>query len=134
MRCLLILVTVMNNKKIWLALCLVLVGAGGWLLQSQQSVLSAQWHFSQGAFEVMAVEHNAGHTLIKLQLLIEQAQLNVMAYRPCPYEEDAIWAFQPQGKLELAFYVDEKEVARTICDSAWSVSREVNMLLALPTE
>ena len=124
----------MNNKKSWLALCLVLVGTGGWLLQSQQSVLSAQWHFSQGAFSLMAVEQNAGHILVKLQLPVEQAQLNVMAYRPCPYEEDAIWIFQSQEKLELAFYVDDKEVARTICDSAWSVSREVNMLLALPTE
>jgi len=124
----------MNKKKSGIVLCLILVGTGAWLLLNQQSVLSAQWHFSQGAFEVMAVENNAGHTLIKLELPVEQAQLNVMTYRPCPYEEDAIWSFQSQGKLELAFYVDEKEVARTICDSAWSVSREVNMLLALPVQ
>ena len=118
-------------RKIILAT--VVMAVGSFALHSQRQVLSVSWHFNDSAFAVMDVVQHKGRTRVLLAISEEQASLNVMAYRPCPYEGDSLWQFQPQDKLELAFYVDEQEVARTICDSSWTVSREINMLLALPS-
>ncbi len=122
----------MISKIILASIAVVVMVVGSLFLHSQQQIVSARWHFFDSAFTVMDVVPNKGRTLVKLAMPEEQASLNVMAYRPCPYEGDSIWKFQPQQKLELAFYVDEQEVARTICDASWTVSREINMLLALP--
>ncbi len=120
-------------RKIILALVAVVVMAvGSFSLHSQRQMLSARWHFFDSAFPVMDVVQHDGRTRVLLAISKDQALLNVMAYRPCPYEGDSIWDFQPQHKLELAFYLDKQEVARTICDASWTVSREVNILLALP--
>ncbi len=112
---------VMMSKVIIALVAVVVMAVGSFFFHSQRQILSAQW------------QRNEGRTRVLLVISQEQAALNVMAYRPCPYEGDSIWQFQPQQKLELAFYVDEQEVARTICDASWTVSREVNMLLAQPT-
>jgi len=123
----------MMSKKFLVLSAVVVMAVGSFFFHSQRQILAAKWHFNDSAFTVKDVVRNKGRTLVKLAISQEQAALNVMAYRPCPYQEDNIWQFQPQQKLELAFYVDEQEVARTVCDASWTVSREVNMLLALPT-
>jgi len=123
----------MMSKKFLVLSAVVVMAVGSFFFHSQRQILAAQWHFNDSAFAVKDVVRNKGRTRVLLAISQEQAKLNVMAYRPCPYQEDNIWQFQPQQKLELAFYVGEQEVARTVCDASWTVSREVNMLLALPT-
>jgi len=124
---------VMMSKVIIALVAVVVMAVGSFFFHSQRQILSAQWHFNDSAFAVKDVVRNKGRTRVLLAISQEQAALNVMAYRPCPYQDDNIWQFQPQQKLELAFYVGEQEVARTVCDASWTVSREVNMLLALPS-
>ncbi len=123
----------MFNKKVMSGFAVVIVAASflGWYAKPQ--LLAAQWHFSQGVFVVKAVELQAGRTLVSLEIPEEYASKNVFAYRPCPYEGDSVWTFQPQDMLELAFYINDQEVARSVCDANWTVSREVNVLLSLPS-
>mgnify|MGYP006978413775 FL=1 len=123
----------MFNKKVMTGFAVVVMAVSflGWYAKPQ--LLAAQWHFSQGLFVVKAVELQGGHTVVNLEIPQEYAQKNVFAYRPCPYKEDNLWLFQPQETLKLAFYINDEEVARTVCDANWTVSREVNVLLALPT-
>jgi len=122
----------MINKKVLVLSAVLVMAVGSFFFHGQRQILAAKWHFNDSAFTVKDVVLNKGRIQVLLAISQEQALLNVMAYRPCPYQEDAIWQFQPQKKLELAFYVDDQEVARTVCDASWTVSREVNMLLALP--
>jgi hypothetical protein len=124
----------MFNKKVMTGFAVLAITASllGWYTQPQ--LLAAQLHFSQGVFAVKSIELQAEHTLVRLEIPEEYAQQNVFSYRPCPYNEDSLWLFQPQDFLELAFYINDQEVARTVCDANWTVSREVNVLLTLPSD
>ncbi|MEH6347415.1 MAG: hypothetical protein V7785_20125 [Bermanella sp.] len=127
--------------KLKLALLVLLVGLGGagLYLAEEHEVLAAQWHFSQGPFPVMAIEKQGEQLLVKLEISPEQADMDVVTYRNCPYKGDNIWFFQKQNKMSLAYFIVDKaqpkteatQVALTICKSDWTVSREVNVLSAL---
>ena len=185
------------SKKWLFLLALVVAGicTGGYFANEQRDMLSAQWHFSNGSFPLIAVEKQAGQVIVKLQASHEQADMDVITYRNCPYQDEAIWKFQSQDKISLAYYVVDEasikeqslekaaalskeeqneefkkelekeqnnelkekileqlkeklqikekaeskvsgftEVAVTLCDRDWSVSREVNVLSALDGE
>ena len=128
----------MKRKLTLLALLIGLSGAGLYLA-GQRDVLAAQLHFWQGPFAVMAVEKQGEQLLVKLEISPEQANMDVVTYRNCPYKGESIWSFQKQNKMSLAYFlIDESiqaskpvQVALTICNSDWTVSREVNVLSTL---
>lgn len=150
----------MMNKK-WYALAIfLLVGSltAGYFLQENRDVLAAQWYFSNGPFPLISVEKNNDQVVVKLQVSIEQADMDVITYRNCPYQYESFWAHQTQDKIALAYFVDSHkvdqnkavlntenegakettlnaqpytQVAITMCDRDWSVSREINVLSAL---
>ncbi len=128
----------MKLKLTLLALLIGLGGAGLYLTEEQE-VLAAQWHFSQGPFPVMAIEKQGEQLLIKLEISPEQADMDVVTYRNCPYKGENVWSFQKQNNMTLAYFIVDKtqpkpevtQVALTICNSDWTVSREVNVLSAL---
>lgn len=127
--------------KVKLTLLALLIGLGGagLYLAEEQEVLAAQWHFSQGSFPVMAIEKQGEQLLVKLEVSPEQANMDVVTYRNCPYKGENVWFFQKQNKMTLAYFLmdqsnqaaDPVQVALTICNSDWTVSREMNVLSAL---
>jgi len=127
------------KRKLTLLILLIGLGGAGLYLGEKRDVLAAQWHFSQGPFPVMAVEKQGVKLLVKLEISPEQANMDVVTYRNCPYKGESIWSFQKQNKMNLAYFIVDKtqpkpevtQVALTICNSDWTVSREVNVLSAL---
>ncbi len=127
--------------KLKLILLVLLIGLGGagLYLGGERDVLAAQWHFSRGPFPVIAVEKQGEQLLVKLEISPEQANMDVVSYRNCPYKGESIWSYQKQNKMNLAYFIVDKyqpkteatPVALTICNSDWTVSREVNVLSAL---
>ncbi len=133
-------------------------GIGGSTLYDKRDVLAAQWHFSSGPFKLMGVEKQAGQVMVKLLASKEQADMDVITYRNCPFQDEAIWNYQTRDNIALAYFIKKQkigngpqlnkkeseinnkekaqeqaytQVAITICDSQWSVSKEVNALSAL---
>ena len=131
---------------------------GGYAVYEKRDVLAAQWHFSNGPFELIGVDKQAEQVVVKLLASEEQANMDVITYRNCPYQDESIWNYQSRENIALAYFitkpllgnaprldkkadnVDNKmeapeqtytQVAITICDHDWSVSREVNALSAL---
>ena len=128
---------------------------GGYAVYEKRDVLAAQWHFSNGPFQLIAVDKQAEQVVVKLLASEEQANMDVITYRNCPYQDEAIWNYQSRENIALAYFIpkqalgnaprlDKKadnvvnkvevkeqaytQVAITICDHDWSVSREVNVL------
>ena len=155
----------MNKRGFIKGFLLILVGGsilsacimGGYAIYNKRDVLAAQWHFSNGPFKLMAVEKQAGQVVVKLLASLEQADMDVITYRNCPYQDETIWDYQTRNNISLAYFittpalgnaprlnnkvnkvnnkVEEEmaytQVAITICDSSWSVSKEVNVLSAM---
>lgn len=150
-----------NKGLLALLLGVSILGAcaiGGYAINDKRDVWAAQWHFSNGPFKLMAVEKQAGQVMVKLLASKEQADMDVITYRNCPFQDEAIWDYQTRDNIALAYFIEKQstgngpqlakkaseinseieaqemaytQVAITICDSHWSVSREVNALSAL---
>jgi len=150
-----------NKGVLALLLGVSILGAcvvGGYAINDKRDVWAAQWHFSNGPFKLMAVEKQAGQVMVKLLASKEQSDMDVITYRNCPFQDEAIWDYQTRDNIALAYFIEKQstgngpqlakkasevnseieaqemaytQVAITICDSHWSVSREVNALSAL---